>query len=166
MHNFQSSAAQLNGVNLQVGVYDSGTYYNDYWLAANSSMGIVNYGHRAVPHVYLGAPLLSPERTGADSWNASHWSNAAYDDLFDQFTAAADLDSQRAIAGEMQTLLNDEVVLRPYSSPHLDRQEYVLGSGGHRHGPLQRRQHELLWITVVNCSRRALDNSRARQFGF
>ena len=116
----QSSAAQLNGVNLQVGVFDSGTYYNDYWLAANSSMGIVNYGHRAVPHVYLGAPLLSPERTGADSWNASHWSNAAYDDLFDQFTAAADLDSQRAIAGEMQALLNDEVpFIVPYFVDHI-----------------------------------------------
>jgi peptide/nickel transport system substrate-binding protein len=116
----QSSAAQLNGVNLQVGVYDAGTYYNDYWLAANSSMGIVNYGHRAVPHVYLGAPLLSPERTGADSWNASHWSNAAYDTLFDQFTAAADLDSQRAIAGEMQALLNDEVpFIVPYYVDHI-----------------------------------------------
>ena len=77
-------------------------------------MGIVNYGHRAVPHVYLGAPLLSPERTGADSWNASHWSNAGYDALFDQFTAAPDLDSQRSIAGQMEALLDDEV---PSSSP-------------------------------------------------
>ena len=83
-------------------------------------MGIVNYGHRAVPHVYLGAPLLSPERTGADSWNASHWSNADYDALFDQFTAAADLDIQRAIAGEMQTLLNDEVpFIVPYFVDHI-----------------------------------------------
>ena len=116
----QSSAAQLNGVNLVVGVYDSGTYYNDYWLAANSSMGIVNYGHRAVPHVYLGAPLLSPERTGADSWNASHWSNPDYDALFDQFTAAPDLETQRSIAGEMQTLLNDEVpFIVPYFVDHI-----------------------------------------------
>ena len=116
----QSSAAQLNGVNLVVGVYDSGTYYNDYWLAANSSMGIVNYGHRAVPHVYLGAPLLSPERTGADSWNASHWSNPDYDALFDQFTAAPDLDSQRSIAGQMEKLLNDEVpFIVPYFVDHI-----------------------------------------------
>jgi peptide/nickel transport system substrate-binding protein len=113
------SAAQI-GVTLNVGVYDSGTYYTDYWLAANSSMGIVNYGHRGVPHVYLGAPLLSPERLGENSWNASHWSNPDYDILFDQFTSSPDLDTQRQIAGEMQTLLNDEVpFIVPYYVDHI-----------------------------------------------
>jgi len=113
------SAAQI-GVTLNVGVYDSGTYYSDYWLAAANSMGIVNYGHRGVPHVYLGAPLLSPDRLGDGSWNASHWSNADYDALFDQFTSAPDLDTQRQIAGEMQTLLNDEVpFIVPYYVDHI-----------------------------------------------
>ncbi len=113
------SAAQI-GVTLNVGVYDSGTYYTDYWLAAANSMGIVNYGHRGVPHVYLGAPLLSPDRLGDGSWNASHWSNPDYDALFDQFTSAADLDTQRSIAGEMQTLLNEEVpFIVPYYVDHI-----------------------------------------------
>ena len=113
------SAAQI-GVTLNVGVYDSGTYYNDYWLAAANSMGIVNYGHRGVPHVYLGAPLLSPDRLGDGSWNASHWSNTDYDALFDQFTSAPDLDTQRGIAGEMQALLNEEVpFIVPYYVDHI-----------------------------------------------
>jgi peptide/nickel transport system substrate-binding protein len=113
------SAAQI-GVTLNVGVYDSGTYYSDYWLAAANSMGIVNYGHRGVPNVYLGAPLLSPDRLGDGSWNASHWSNPDYDALFDQFTSAPDLDTQRQIAGEMQVLLNDEVpFIVPYYVDHI-----------------------------------------------
>ncbi len=106
----QSSAAQLNNVNLTVGVYDSGTYYNDYWLAAQGSMGIVNYGHRGVPNVYLGAPLLSD-----GTWNASHWVNTDYDALFDQFVTSPDLDTQRGVAGQIQTLLHDEV---PFIVPY------------------------------------------------
>jgi peptide/nickel transport system substrate-binding protein len=113
------SAAQI-GVNLRVGVYDSGTYYGDYWLAADASMGIVNYGHRGVPNVYLGAPLLSPDRLGEDSWNASHWSNPDYDALFDEFATAGDMDTQREVAGEIQTLLNDEVpFIVPYYVDHI-----------------------------------------------
>ncbi|HEX6299342.1 MAG TPA: ABC transporter substrate-binding protein [Acidimicrobiia bacterium] len=108
------SAAQI-GVNLTVGVYDSGTYYNDYWLAAANSMGIVNYGHRGVPNVYLGAPLLSD-----GTWNASHWVNEDYDALFDQFATAGDLDTQREIAGQIQTLLNEEVpFIVPYYVDHI-----------------------------------------------
>ncbi|HUG32744.1 MAG TPA: ABC transporter substrate-binding protein [Acidimicrobiia bacterium] len=113
------SAAQV-GVTLNVGVYDSGTYYGDYWLAAANSMGIVNYGHRGVPNVYLGAPLLSPERLGENSWNASHWTNPDYDALFDQFVTSGDLDTQRQIAGEIQTLLNEEVpFIVPYYVDHI-----------------------------------------------
>ncbi|MEE9472348.1 MAG: ABC transporter substrate-binding protein, partial [Acidimicrobiia bacterium] len=106
----QSTAAQLNNVDLTVGVHDVGTYYSDYWLAAQGSMGIVNYGHRGVPNVYLGAPLLSD-----GTWNASHWVNLDYDALFDQFVTSPDLETQRGVAGQIQTLLNDEV---PFIVPY------------------------------------------------
>ena len=111
----QQSAAQLN-VTLEVNVHDSGTYYQDYWCAfpyegpcqpgAVGSMGIVNYGHRGVPNVYLGAPLLSDGQ-----WNASHWVGTGYDQLFADFAGAPDLDIQRQIAGQIQKLLWDEVPL-------------------------------------------------------
>lgn len=106
----QASAAQLNNVNLNVGIYDAGTYYSDYWLAAQGSMGIVNYGHRGVPNVYLGAPLLSD-----GTWNASHYVDADYDALFQQFVSAPDLDTQRQIGGQIQAKLNDEV---PFIVPY------------------------------------------------
>lgn len=105
----QSSAREI-GVDLEVGIFDAGTYYGDYWLAAEGSMGIVNYGHRGVPDVYLGAPLLSD-----GTWNASHWQNAEYDALFSEFSASADLDSQRQVAGQIQSLLWDEV---PFMVPY------------------------------------------------
>lgn len=111
----QGAAAQI-GVNLTVGVYDSGTYYNDYWLAADASMGIVNYGHRGVPNVYLGAPLLSD-----GTWNASGpWQNEQYDQLFNQFVSSPDLDSQRQVAGEIEALLWDEIpFIVPYYVDHI-----------------------------------------------
>jgi peptide/nickel transport system substrate-binding protein len=105
----QASASQI-GINLEVGVYDSGTYYSDYWLAAQGSMGIVNYGHRGVPNVYLAAPLLSD-----GTWNASHWVNPEYDALYAQFASAPDLDTQRQLAGQIETMLNDEV---PFVVPY------------------------------------------------
>ncbi|MFV1963721.1 MAG: ABC transporter substrate-binding protein, partial [Acidimicrobiia bacterium] len=116
----QASAAQLNNVNIEVRVTDPGTYYQDFWCGwpyeaacapgAINSLGIVNYGHRGVPNVYMGAPLVTD-----GIWNASHWSNPTYDGLFADFTSAPDLDIQRQISGEIQTLLNDEV---PYIVPY------------------------------------------------
>jgi len=107
----QASALEA-GVNLDVNVTDSGTYYSDFWLAAQGSMGIVNYGHRGVPNVYLGAPLLGDDR---GTWNASHWVNPAYDALYDQFVSAPDLDTQRQLAGQIEVMLNDEV---PFAVPY------------------------------------------------
>lgn len=103
------SAAEI-GVNLQVNTYDTGTYYADYWLQASSSMGIVNYGHRGVPNVYLGAPLLSD-----GTWNASHWVNNDYDELFAQFVGELDESASVELAGQIQTLLNEEV---PFMVPY------------------------------------------------
>lgn len=103
------SASEI-GVNLQVNAYDTGTYYADYWLQASSSMGIVNYGHRGVPNVYLGAPLLSD-----GTWNASHWVNEDYDDLFAQFVGELDETAAVDLAGQIQTLLHDEV---PFMVPY------------------------------------------------
>jgi len=97
------------GLNIEVQVRDVGTYYSDYWLS--TPMGITNYGHRGVPNVFLGAPLLSD-----GAWNASGpWVNTQYDDLVGRFIAEADPNAQRVLAGEIQTLLLDETpVIYPY----------------------------------------------------
>jgi peptide/nickel transport system substrate-binding protein len=95
------------GIRLQVSVTSSTTYYGDAvfgnsrWL--DSAMGITEYGHRGVPNVLLGAPLLSK-----GTWNGAHFKNRRYDNLVRDYTAALDLDSQRRLSREIQELLLDE----------------------------------------------------------
>ncbi len=121
----QSSAAQI-GIDFTLNVTDSGTYYQDFWCAwpyegpcepgAVNGAGIVNYGHRGVPNVYLSSPLRSGLGNPIDAqWNSSHWQNTDYDALYNQWAAAADLDTQRQLSGEMEKILWDEVpIIVPY----------------------------------------------------
>ena len=101
----QSAAAVGVKINLKVEgqsqYYGKATFGNSDWLDA--TMSLVDYGHRGVPNVFLGAPL---ESTG--TWNAAHFKNSQYDKLVAQYVAAPDLSSQRTVAGQIQTLLLNE----------------------------------------------------------
>jgi len=66
-------------------------------------MSLVDYGHRGVPNVVLTATL-----TKGGAWNAAHFDNPQYDDLVKQYVAALDLDTQRSLAGQIETLCLDE----------------------------------------------------------
>ena len=108
-----AQSAKAIGVNLKVKMEASPAYYgkftfgNSDWLDA--TMSLVDYGHRGVPNVFLGAPLQTINaKKGTGSWNAAHFSNAQYDKLVAQYTAALDLASQRQVAGQIQTLLLNE----------------------------------------------------------
>ena len=49
------------------------------------------------------------------AWNAAHFHNPQYDKLFNQYTAAIDLQTQRTIAGKIQRLLLEETpIVIPY----------------------------------------------------
>lgn len=102
----QNAVAEI-GIKLNLKIEDTGAYYGKAqygqsdWL--DSEMGITDYGHRGVPNVLLGAPLLS-----AGAWNAAHFKDADYDKLVAQYTAATDLGVQRELAGKIQHLLLDE----------------------------------------------------------
>jgi peptide/nickel transport system substrate-binding protein len=74
------------------------------WL--DSPLGITDYAHRGVPNTLLENSLLSRA-----SWNAAHFSNAAYDALVPRYVKALDLQSQRSAAGEIQRLLLEETPL-------------------------------------------------------
>ena len=109
----QNACAEI-GIKLTLKIEDVGAYYGKAqpgqsdWL--DSEMGITDYGHRGVPNVLLGAPLLS---TGA--WNAAHFKNPTYDALVAQYVGTTDLTTQREVAGKIQTLLLDETpVIFPY----------------------------------------------------
>ena len=75
-----AGAVREAGIRLNLSITDSATYYgeatfgNSRWL--DSTMGITEYGHRGVPNVLLGAPLLSD-----GTWNSAHFKNKRYDQL-------------------------------------------------------------------------------------
>ncbi len=101
------NACREIGIKLNLKIETDSAYYGKAqpgqsdWL--DSEMGITDYGHRGVPNVLLGAPLLS---TGA--WNAAHFKNAEYDGLVAKYVATTDLGAQRELAGKIQALLLDE----------------------------------------------------------
>jgi peptide/nickel transport system substrate-binding protein len=108
-----AQSAKAIGVDIKLKVESSAAYYgqatfgNSDWLDA--TMSLVDYGHRSVPNVFLGAPLETINaKTGTGSWNAAHFNNAQYDKLVAQYVATADLSTQRTIAGQIETLLLDQ----------------------------------------------------------
>ncbi len=91
-------------VETQANYYGKATFGNSDWLDA--TMSLVDYGDRGVPNVFLDAPLLSD-----GVWNAAHFKNPAYDTLVKQYTGAVDLQTQKTIAGKIETLLLDQTPL-------------------------------------------------------
>lgn len=97
-------AAAAAGIDIALKIVPQNTYYSDYWLTGQ--MSLVDYGHRGVPNVFLGAPL---ESTG--TWNAAHFKDPTYDGLVKQYTAAVGVSAQQAVAGQIERLLLDETPL-------------------------------------------------------
>jgi len=101
------NAVRKIGVDLTLNVEDQSTYYGratfgqSDWL--DSAMGIEDYAHRGVPNTLLTATLGS-----AGNFNAAHFKNPEYDRLAAAYIAALDPAAQRAAAGQVQRLLQDE----------------------------------------------------------
>ena len=77
---------------------------------AELAADITDYGHRAVPNVFLSSAF----KTGG-VWNAADYSNKAFDKAVDRYTAALTLSEQRKYAGVGQRiLLKDTPVIIPY----------------------------------------------------
>ena len=78
------------------------------WL--NAPMNITDWGHRAVPNVYLVSALESKA-----VWNAAHYSNKKFNRLAKSYTGAISLKDQRKYARQMELLLlHDTPVIFPY----------------------------------------------------
>jgi peptide/nickel transport system substrate-binding protein len=102
------------GINISLTIESQDAYYgkatfgNSDWL--DGTMSLVDYGDRGVPNVFMTAPL-----TSSGPWNAARFHNTQYDKLVAQYVAALDLQSQRTIAGQIQTLLlNETPIIYPY----------------------------------------------------
>ena len=94
-------------VQLQSAYYGTFEFGSSNWL--DGTMSLVDYGHRGVPNLFLGAPLETTNaKTGTGAWNAAHFSNSQYDSLVKQYVAAPDVSSQRTVAGQIQQLLLNE----------------------------------------------------------
>jgi peptide/nickel transport system substrate-binding protein len=102
----QNACADI-GITLTLRIEEQASYYGTAqpgasdWL--DSTMGITEYGHRGVPDAILSAAL-----TTHGDWNAAHFHNPDYDRLVASYVAAIDLQSQRATARQIDTLLLDE----------------------------------------------------------
>jgi peptide/nickel transport system substrate-binding protein len=130
----KQSAAQI-GVDIALTIetptkyYGSAVFGTSDWL--DGEMSLVDYGARAVPNLYLEAPLQTINaKTGTGSWNAAHFNDPTYDTLSNDFIAAVDLSAQRRIAGQIETLLlNETPVIYAYFYDYLSAsQKNVTGT--------------------------------------
>jgi peptide/nickel transport system substrate-binding protein len=108
----KQSARQI-GVDINLTIETPSKYYGKAvfgqsdWL--DGEMSLVNYGTRAVPNLFLEAPLQSINaKTGQGSWNAARFNNSTYDKLSKEFVATPDLATQRRLAGRIERLLLEE----------------------------------------------------------
>jgi peptide/nickel transport system substrate-binding protein len=114
----KSQAAEA-GFNLEVAVENLDTFYGAQWCPAEpkdppcsgaAELGIVDYGHRATPDVYLNAALKTN-----GIWNSSQYMSPEFDADFAEFQAAIGVDAQKAACKKIETILNEEVpIVLPY----------------------------------------------------
>jgi peptide/nickel transport system substrate-binding protein len=107
------SQAEQAGITLNVEVESLDTFYGAQWCPAEpanppcsgaAELGIVDYGHRATPDVYLNAALKSN-----GIWNSSQYASDPFDAAFTEFQAAVTVDAQKAACTKIETILNDDV---------------------------------------------------------
>jgi peptide/nickel transport system substrate-binding protein len=121
------SNAKDAGFNLEVAVESLDTFYGAQWCPAEpkdppcsgaAELGIVDYGHRATPDVYLNAALKTK-----GIWNSSQYASKEFDDAFAEFQAAIGVDAQKAACTKIETILNEDV---PIALPYF--YNYLAGS--------------------------------------
>ncbi len=108
-----ASGAAEAGINLEIAQESTETFYGSQWCPAEpadppcsgaAELGIVDYGDRPTPDIYLNA---AHKTNGV--WNSSQYSNAEFDAAFAEFQSSVDVTAQRAACQKIETILNDEV---------------------------------------------------------
>lgn len=116
-------AAEI-GIDLRVSVEDPTTFYGKSWCppepkdppcSGADEIGIVDYGHRGVPDVYLNASLST---NGA--WNSAQYASEEYMAAFREYQASIGVEAQKQAAGKIeQILMEDSSTLFPYFNNYL-----------------------------------------------
>jgi peptide/nickel transport system substrate-binding protein len=96
------------GFTLELAVESDATFYGTQWCpsspcAGSAELGIVDYGHRATPDVFL----LKAFRTGGD-WNSSAYSSPELDAAILEYQASADLDKRTAACEKIETIMTED----------------------------------------------------------
>ena len=114
----QSQAAEA-GITLTPAIESLDTFYGAQWCPADpkdppcsgaAELGIVDYGHRSTPDVFLNSALKTK-----GVWNSSQYSSADFDAAFGEFQAAVGVDAQKAACTKIETVLNEDVAVAiPY----------------------------------------------------
>lgn len=110
----QNNAKEI-GWDITLNVESTDTFYNQWCLTydpicdGGQEFGIVDYGHRATPDVFLNAAYA----TG--TWNSAHFENADFNAAFKEYQAALDVDTHKAACTKLETIANEEV---PYAIPY------------------------------------------------
>ncbi len=121
----QQNAAEI-GINVTVNTQSNSTFYEAGWCpelyGVESSdpellpcenaftFGIVDYGHRPTPDIFLGSALA----TGG-VWNSSNYSNPEFDQRLTDYRRAVDVEGQTEAIGAIQQILWEDVpAVYPY----------------------------------------------------
>jgi peptide/nickel transport system substrate-binding protein len=121
----QQNAAEA-GINITVNTQSNSTFYESAWCPelygvessdpstlpceTSATFGIVDYGHRPVPDIYLGSALGS-----GGVWNSSNYANPDFDARLSEYRRATSVDGQKAAISEIQKILWEDVpIVMPY----------------------------------------------------
>ncbi len=121
----QQNAAEA-GIDITVNTQSNSTFYEAAWCPqlygvessdpstlpceSSATFGIVDYGHRPVPDIYLGSALSS-----GGVWNSSNYANPDFDQALSEYRQSVDVDGQREAMGRMQAILWEDVpAVYPY----------------------------------------------------
>lgn len=119
----QSMAAPA-GITVTPHGQDNGQFYGAAWCPATpadppcsgaAEFGIVDYGHRATPDLFLNSAFKTH-----GIWNSSQYSSPDFDAAFTEFQKAVGVDAQTAACAKIEKILNDDVpVGLPYFYDYL-----------------------------------------------
>ena len=114
----QSDARNV-GIDLEISVHPQDTFYDVSWCpngdgpqpcSESSDFGIVDWGHRPTPDVWLTSALVSNA-----VWNASAYADPDYDALVLQYQGSFTVEDQTAAISQIQTKLWEDVpAIYPY----------------------------------------------------
>src|SRR6476659_8709214 len=108
----QSMAAPA-GITITPAGGDNNPFYDLQWCppkpadppcSGAAEFGIVDYGHRASPDVFLNSAFKTK-----GAWNASQYSSPEFDAAFKDFQSAVGVDAQKAACAKIETIMNEDV---------------------------------------------------------